>query len=194
MSRSLLFFIITLIFSQNFATPNPAKAESETTPIFATSTTVNPSDRRLNETEIRKILNEIVSANRQKNAIAATQFMAPSITSINRFIMPKQTLNTIVYSKSEHLADLEGEFAGTNSYNYHSYQAKVNVSPDQKYASSLENYLLDVSLLTGERVLFAIASRSKFVLIDGEPRILQVTSTVEMENPSSFLSRSTYRY
>jgi hypothetical protein len=179
MLRSLLIFTCSLIFTQICEPPTPILASEAILAI--------ESEPRLSEDQIRLILNQMAKANQQKNASEVTKFMAPFVTSNNRFITPKEILNTKVYGKLQHLYDLEGEYAGTESYKHHGYQAKVIVSPDRKFAIAQENYLLEVKLPANERVLFAIATRSKFRLIDNKPRIFAVDSIVEMENPSAFL-------
>jgi hypothetical protein len=194
MSRSL-FFLFFSLFSQSLPLvaqadmPKPAIAQVKSAPSENGLSENGLSESGLNESKVRKVLSGMREANQQKNAAGVTQAMANFIVSRNRFIMPKQTLDTTVYGKSQHLSDLEGEFSGTTGYKYHGYQAKVNVCPDRSFAVAQENYLLEVQLQTGERVLFAIASSTKFVLIDGEAKIYAVSSTVEMENPIASIAR-----
>lgn len=204
MSRSLVILFFSLFCGQISLLPLAAQADrpynhpNKSTQIsqLPTSNQVlaqtksEPTEPGLTESNVYNILNGMREANQQKNAAGVTQSMANFIVSRNRFIMPKQTLDTTVYGKSQHLADLEGEFSGTTSYKYHGYQAKVNVCPDRSFAIAQENYFLEVKLQTGERALFAIATSSKLAIINGEAKIFSVSSTVEMENPNAFLVRA----
>ncbi|MDX1976790.1 MAG: hypothetical protein SFT94_03875 [Pseudanabaenaceae cyanobacterium bins.68] len=141
---------------------------------------------QLSAEEVKGILAQIQRANQQRDARGATRFLADFAVSTSEFITSSERLNTQLSGRAEHEQALLGEFVGTKSYNYHSYQVQVQVSPSGGHAIAVENYLLEVETTNRQRVLFAIATRTKFTVLDGRPQILRVNNRVEMEYPLAF--------